>query len=445
MSTLVTPSAKSHERVTGQWDRNIEVSSKKEWFVYYAKHLFGTPIPWLFAAVICLIFVSRAGLEIASWGCALLTTGYILVDRFSNSREFEFFRLGSDFFLLGYVLVGIVTAGMASSLESGLASLSTVRWVVLLYLFAYCWELFPGINRLFYLLMSIVTLTCVYGFWQHFSGVDLIRGEALSYAPVAGHAYFNIVGFFNTPEILGAALATVLPLPTAALVLLDRKDAPLEKWLILAVILTLVLAIFWTYQPGLWLAAGMGLVTTLIMQGRNRIAFILSLAAFLLVIAFISYSSIDQMLTGVQTAADSRAEQQRLQINNHVSLWQNNTWFGVGKQAMDTGNYDPGTGNVYFLILAQSGVFGLTFYLLFILGFMLSTYRIFYEIPRTHYWHRVLTAGGLGGQLAFHMAGLYSSTLAETHTTTLFIVIVAAIGYMSEHYSRGLVPDDQSL
>ncbi len=110
MSTLVTPSAKSHERVTGRWLRDIQANTRREWFAYYAKLVIGSPIPWLFSAYVCLNFISRAGLEIAAWGCALLTALYILVDRMSSNRELQFFRVGSDFFLLGYVVIGIITA-----------------------------------------------------------------------------------------------------------------------------------------------------------------------------------------------------------------------------------------------------------------------------------------------------------------------------------------------
>jgi uncharacterized membrane protein YfcA len=56
-----------------------------------------------------------------------------------------------------------------------------------------------------------------------------------------------------------------------------------------------------------------------------------------------------------------------------------------------------------------------------------------------------LIAGGVGAQIAFHACGLYWSTMAEAITVNLFILILSAVSYVSEHYSRGLVTDDVSL
>lgn len=452
MSTLVTPSAKSHERVTGRWIRDIEVGSRKEWIIYYAKQAIGTPIPWLFPAFVCLIFLSRAGLEMSAWACATLTSLYILADQFSRTREFRFFRVGADFFLLGYVLVGLAGAINSDTWAAGIANLGTVRWVFLLYLLTYCWELFPGLNRIFFLLCGTACVAAGYGIWQHFSGLDLVRNTALAYAPVTEHAYFTITGFFNTPEILGTVLATVLPFPTAAFLLDDRRDnrrdVSLEKYAALACVLLLGLALLWTYRPGLWMAAGAGVVITMLMhgiQGRNQLTLLMTIVVFVGAALLISYGSVDRMLTEVQANELTRAERQRAQINTQVSLWRENTWIGVGRRAVSAVGYDPGTGNVYFQVLAQSGVIGLSFYLLFILSFLLATYRIFHEIPRTHHWHRVLIAGGLAAQVAFHIAGLYWSTTAEAIAMNLFVLLLASISYLSEHYSRGLVPDDDSL
>ena len=66
-NTLVTPSAKSHERITGRWMRDIEVQTRKEWAIYYLKQIIGTPIPYLIWAYAALAFFSRAGIEIAAW------------------------------------------------------------------------------------------------------------------------------------------------------------------------------------------------------------------------------------------------------------------------------------------------------------------------------------------------------------------------------------------
>ena len=445
MSTLSTPSAKAHERVTGRWLRDIQVATRKDWMVYYAKSLIGTPIPWLFAAIGILSSVSRAGSEIASWTTALLTVLYIAIDRFARTREFSFFRIGADFFLAGLALVGLIGAVTSPSISLGVATIGDLRWIFLLYTFTYCWELFPGLNRVFLFVTAAASLVAGYGIWQHFMGLDLLSGATLPDAPVKGHPYFIPTGLLGTPEAFGTLLATLIPFPAAAFFLSDRGEGWREKWIPLVVVSLFAVAILLTYRPGLWLAAGVGILVTLIMQAKRIGIFFATLAIVLGTVSFAFYDSPQSMLEGVQASESLRAERQRAQINTQVEAWQKSVAIGVGHEATEAGAYDTGTGNVYFHILAQTGVLGAALYLLFILSFLLGTYRIFQEIPSTHTWHRVMIAGGLGSQIAFHAAGLYWVTFAEALTMNLFIVILSAMSYISEHYSRGLVSDDVSL
>lgn len=445
MTSLVTPSAKSHERVKGRWVRDIAVNSPREWTLYYIKQFVGTPVPWLFSALACLLFISRAGVEVAAWLCALLTGIYIIVDRMSSNREFTFFRLGSDFLLLGYLLIVLIRAVMTESLTQALATAGDARWVLLLYLISYCWELFPGINRIFSLVVGSAVVVSIYAIWQHFTGMDLVRGQLLPFAPAIGHAYFTVSGLFGTPELFATLIASVLPFLSATFLLSEEQRQGMEKWLALLAILILTLAIFWTYRPGLWMAAIGGVLATILLKARGTLTLLGSLTALIGAVLFLTYESPDVLLKSVQEVEIIRAAEQRKQINTQVTLWQENPWLGVGHQAVDASNYDPGTGNVYFQVLAQAGILGLGFYLLFILAFMLTTYRIFREIPETHYWHRVFVAGALGAQIAFHMAGLYWSTLAEAIAVNFFVLVLSIVAYLSAHYERGLVPDDQSL
>jgi hypothetical protein len=445
VSTLATPSAKSYERVTGRWVRDIEIASKKDWVVYYIKMVVGSPVPWLMSAFVALAFTARAGLEIASWSIALLTFFYIVADRFGKTREFRLFRVGSDAFLLGFVVAGIISALCCDTISDGLNTLGAVRWVFLLYAFAYCWELFPGLNRIFSLILTAACLACGYAIWQHFSGLDLIEGTALTNAPFSEHIYFVVRGFFGTPELLATLLAVLIPFPAAAFFLRDRRDEWWELAGPLALVLLFSLVVLWSYRPGLWIATICGIAVAMVMRTKNALAFLAVFIVASAIVVFAGYGSPAQLWRGVESVEAHRTEQQRAQINSQVQLWQSSTWFGVGARANSVANYDPSTGNVYFQILAELGVVGCAFYLVFILSFLLSTYRILQEIPSTHFWHRVLITGGLGSQIAFHIAGLYWSTLSETITTSFFVFILASVAYLSEHYGRGLVPDDASL
>jgi hypothetical protein len=442
----VTPSAKAHERVTGRWLQDIVVENGKDRFAYYLKSFVGTPIPWLFSALVILSFFSRAGSEIAAWLCTILTLTYIAADRLARPREFSFFRVGSDIFLIGLVLITIITACNAATMSDAVSTLGDARWILLLYSLAYCWELFPGLNRIFFLMLSAASALSVYGIWQHFTGVDPFRGVDLAGAPVKHFAYFIPTGFFSSPEVFGTVLATVLPFSAATFLLSDRKDEWYERWLPLACTFLLGLAVFWTYRPGLWLAAFVGVAFTLLMKARSWFFLLASATIFFGTVMLVTYAgSPGEMLDGVHQAEEVRADRQREQLKAQTELWKNAMWVGVGHDAVRADHYDSSSGNVYFQILAQSGLLGGAFYLLFIVSFLLMSYRMYAEIPESHFWHRVLISGGVGSQIAFHACGLYWSTMTEAITLNLFILILSAVSYVSEHYSRGLVTDDVSL
>jgi hypothetical protein len=432
--------------VSGRWQYNLEIKTRRDQIVYYCKLAVGTPIPWLLFAFAASLSLSRAALEIASWSLAVLTSAYIFADRYAENREFRFFRIGSDLLLLGFLLSGLVTAATCSSFGDAISTIGEWRWVVLLYALAYCWQLFPGMNRIFYALLAVATAVCGYAVWQHFAGIDLLTGQTLVDAPT--RVYFLPTALFGSTEVLGTLAAIALPLLASAFVLRDRRDNRVESAIILGASLVLTAALFWTYRPGLWIAGSLGVIVAFLVKARQITVYVGSLAALVAFILFAFYSSPSKMFDRLHEVETKRSAQQREQINAEVVIWQDHPWFGAGVEAVHTterAKYDPNLGNVYFMILAQAGAFGALFYLLFILSSMLATYRIFNEIPPTHHWHRVLVAGGLGAQVAFHVAGLYWNTLAEAVTLNLYVFILASIAYLTQRYESGIVSDDSSL
>ncbi len=447
--TIVTPSAKAHERVNCRWIRDLKVTNRRDWAVYFFKSVIGSPVPWLLPAFVICAFFSRAGVEIAAWLSASLTFLYILADRFASTREFKFFRVGCDFFLVGIVLLGIISSITADSPASSVEALGSVRWVLLFYLITYCWELFPGLNRVFNLLVMASLVASLYFVWQHLTGINILDGTSLPSVPVPGKILFIPSGFFGSPEIFGTLVAITLPFPAAAFVFCDHHAGWLKRGFYLVSFGLLVVAASWTYQAGIWVSSLAALLTVMVMVPRALIgrSFKLLLVAICILgaLMFESFGSTDMFFTAIENSESLRGDQQRKQINNQVELWESSPWIGTGTKAIASPNYDPKTGNIYFQLLATSGLLGLGCYFLFILGFLLGTYRIFKEIPTTHDWHRVFISAALASQVAFHVNGLYSSTLSEDVAVNLFIVVISAVSYLIEHYSRGLVTDDKSL
>ncbi len=445
MATLETPSAKSHERVTGRWMREIHAESKRDWAVYYAKAAFGGPVPALLLIFLATVFISRAAVDVSALVFAVLVAGYVVADRFARDKEFVFFTLGADLWLMAFFLVALIGSAVNSDALGWLESMGALRWVPLAYLFAFGWRLFPGLNRVFFALCAFAGAVSAYAVAQHFVGFDLLRGGTLEFAPLKGHAYFTVAGFFPHPEVLGTVLATLLPLPVAAFMHADGREKPSIGWVALGTALLFSLAILWTYLPGLWWTALAGVAITFILQSRRRLLAVVIFSGALGAALFAAYGEPETLTSQVAAAAESRETRQRIQINAEKRVWAEHPWIGAGmegEKAPADGSLD---GNVYFHLLARTGGVGLGLYLLFALAFLQSVYRTWSEIPKANHWHRVLASGGIGGLVAFHASGLYWSTLTDSHAINLYAFLLGSLGYLRDQYENALVPDDHSL
>ena len=96
-------------------------------------------------------------------------------------------------------------------------------------------------------------------------------------------------------------------------------------------------------------------------------------------------------------------------------------------------------------MLSTTGIIGFSCYMFFILAFLLMTHRLWTEVPRSHYWHRVFVLGALGAQVAVHAGGLTQWNFGDPEVNHLFVFILAVVAYMNERYLRGIVPDDYAL
>jgi hypothetical protein len=422
-----------------------------------------------------LLATSRAATEIASWGLAILTLFYIATDSFARNREFQFFRLGPDISLAACLFAGIlsIVSSMAIAANSASASLDTLgllleglghlRWIPLLYLFVYAWELFPGLNRIIVALVGTVTTVAVLAWIQHFQGVDWLTGESLVRAPTGEIPYYVPRGFLGSTEALATLFACTLPFPVAAACLRREGDeTDRVTWIGFGLAVVIALALVFTYRPGLWWAGGAGALALLLFPGDRRLKLLASIAVAIAAVWFLLFFAFDfgaktpaaSVWTMINVEEAKREEVHRAQMNSLVTVWETSPLLGVSgsvsdldslasKRTSDAARYE--SVNIYFLMLARSGIVGLVLYLAFVLHHLLNTLRLFHEIPESHHRHRVLAAGCFASQCAFHVAGLFWSTMTEAFSMNLFILVGSMSLYMTEHYAHGLVPDDNAL
>ncbi len=474
-----SPSARRREHIRGRWNYKVDLSIGQEKTVHALKQVLGVPIPWLMVLLPVLLATSRAATEIASWGLAILTLFYIATDSFARHREFQFFRLGPDLSLAACLFAGIlsivssmaITAGSASSsldtIGLLLEGLGHLRWIPLLYLFVYAWELFPGLNRIVVALVGTVSAVAVLAWIQHFQGIDWLTGESLVRAPTGDIPYFVPRGFLGSTEALATLFACALPFPVAAACLRREGDeTDRVTWIGFGVAVVIALALVFTYRPGLWWAGASGALALLLFPGDRRLKLLSSIAAAIAAVWFLLFFAFD-FGTSSSTAAPTahvwnlikddearREEVHRAQMNSLVTVWESSPLLGVSGAVsdLDSGSPQPSAEaaryesvNIYFLILARSGIVGLVLYLAFVLHHLLNTLRLFHEIPESHHRHRILAAGCFASQCAFHVAGLFWSTMTEAFSMNLFILVGSMSLYMTEHYAHGLVPDDNAL
>ncbi|MBN8539637.1 MAG: O-antigen ligase family protein [Deltaproteobacteria bacterium] len=470
-----TPSARRREHVRGRWSYSADLSIGREKTIHAFKQILGLPIPWLMVLLPVLLATSRAATEIASWGLAILTLFYIATDSFARNREFQFFRLGPDISLAACLFAGIlsIVSSMAIAANSASASLDTLgllleglghlRWIPLLYLFVYAWELFPGLNRIIVALVGTVTTVAVLAWIQHFQGVDWLTGESLVRAPTGEIPYYVPRGFLGSTEALATLFACTLPFPVAAACLRREGDeTDRVTWIGFGLAVVIALALVFTYRPGLWWAGGAGALALLLFPGDRRLKLLASIAVAIAAVWFLLFFAFDfgaktpaaSVWTMINVEEAKREEVHRAQMNSLVTVWETSPLLGVSgsvsdldslasKRTSDAARYE--SVNIYFLMLARSGIVGLVLYLAFVLHHLLNTLRLFHEIPESHHRHRVLAAGCFASQCAFHVAGLFWSTMTEAFSMNLFILVGSMSLYMTEHYAHGLVPDDNAL
>lgn len=446
-SPLATPSAKAHERVTGRWNRNIVVENSRDRFFYFLKHIAGTPAMWLLPIFIITLFVSRAALEISTWGFAACVLIYIVADGFSKTKEFTSYRFGSgsDFALIGFFLTAVIGTCVMVPWPETINGLLAIRWIILAYIFIFGLDLFPGLNRLYFIMIFGALVLSGYGFFQHFAGFDQVRGGNLTLEPFKDHAYYQVIGFFSSPRVMPTLLAMAIPFPAAAYLFAEKRISATVRFSLLPVICVLSLALMWSYQPGIWVAGFAGVVALAILQFRRMFSLFGSVAVFIIAVLFIAYGSPQNFSEQLKPQEEVAAATQRQELGKQLNAFSEAPFLGNGTGSSTTEKMNRDFGSVYFQLLAETGVVGIIFFFVFVLGSLLTAYRLLQEIPNSYYWHRTIVAGTMGSQIAFLAAGLHWPTLREPLVTYLFIFELAVISYVTEQYRRGLVSDDYAL
>jgi hypothetical protein len=294
------------------------------------------------------------------------------------------------------------------------------------------------------------------GIYQTFTGHRFVPG--LFSSVEENHFWPSLFAAHGTLEAsteFALLLSTFLPLPLSAWLLETERFSP-QRMLALAgglvigaaLLMNLRFEVFWVV-----------LISSLLLIYMTKKKYFLLLLGPLALLWF-SLDFWDFKQTIVTHLFDSAIwpwEMRQEIIDQQLKLFEGNPWLGIGFNQ----NFDSlieffssqgiahqgisGAPNAYFQLLITTGVLGLSLYLLYVLSSLLTTHRLYSNIPKSHYWHRVFALTSLGVQVAFHVSGLFVWTFGYVSMTYTFAFFLALSAYMAKHYEKGIVPDDQAL
>jgi len=416
------------------------------------------PIPIFILLYSVSLMTSMSGMEIFGIGTCVLTLLYIIANYFFKMREFHLFRLGVEVPLACFLIVVYLGLVLNAPDSDHFFEMGQQRWIIMLYLLTYAFELFPGLNRIINTLMVVSSLVAIYAIFEHFTGIDLIRGDnrAVTPAPVADAHVFQSAGFFGHHLSYGYSFGQIICFPFAAL-LLSRKKTRLQRLGFAVSCLIIGMSLFWTYGRGVWIAVAFAFfVMSLYVSKKTVIYFLLTFG----LVGGIFYSvnpGFQERLSSIWADGFHSNEDRRVLWKANLEMFNDYPWIGIGYQQNEprtqeyykklgiTHEFGGHAHNNYIQMLATTGILGFFCYMLFILSFLLMTQRLWSDIPETHFWHRVIVLGALGSQVAFHVGGLTQWDFGDAVVRHLYVFILAMVAYMAERYSRGIVPDDYAL
>lgn len=386
------------------------------------------------------VLTTMAGMEIFGWLSFLIGLSVVWQMRSPSFPARPLFMAG-DISLLALLLMIIASAVFkAPDSSDKVFIIGNARFVLLFLGLRLGLETlsFDKMEKAFRAILVIMFLIGLYGIFQHFTGIDYIRGhrEPVSKVYFEDGFAFRTRGMWGHPVTFGHSMSMSL-----CMLLGYAIFAPRSKWKLIAIAASGVcaLALLWSYTRGAWIGAAAAVFVMSLYLGRKvAIASILSGLILIGGGAAVSEKFRDRLQSIVSMTNQSNTE--RLDVwRANIAMFKDNPILGVGYGVNEEiiGDYYAKLGitqefgghahNNYLQFLSGTGLLGFAAYTAFSLVFLWMTHRLLRTLPREQYWLRAIALGALGAQVALHVGGLTECNFKDAEVNHQYMLILALL------------------
>lgn len=365
-----------------------------------------------------------------------LLTGYILVDRFSSSREFRLSIQPVDLALLLWVAV-LLAAELRSPLNVG----EYVAWPLFAWLVCWSLELFPGLHRHVFSLMVVAPIGAFFILFQQFGEVSL------AFPGLSAEWEESVTGLRSFGLFSNAASVTVTLAFQLALLASSLLNPPVKRSFWRTCLLALGFSGVWLALVSMesWaaMAVAAGAIGVVLMYFHRTLfgIFVILVTTVYLARPWDGSVSFTRFTTWLERG-ETVTEMKRVVAQSHVASFSAAPVVGEGLQHP---HYTPVSSNLYLDLLRSVGSIGFVLFFVLMIALILKAHRLFGEIPQTHALHRVLLVSIVAGFAAFLVLGLFTSPMKNTFVLMWLAWLWGVLRYLDLRYSGGLVPDDHSI
>lgn len=448
MSRIFTPSERTRRNTNPQPVNTNSSGIRRSRYLVLLKNIVGAPIPFLWVILAISLFT---GYDFHKWlalAIACFTAFYIVLDRFSHSREFRFFHLGIEIPLgLLFVFLGLTNLQSGSDFFSR-SVYDLASWSILLYLLTYSLNLFPGLNR-FFLSFSITGFgyICI-SIWQYFTGTSLLWG---SQAPSFISPLQTGLSMLSGPHSFVSGCLVLYAL--SFFVYKKRKFSPLGA--IFAILLLLSSLSLLIGQKIVFLSAFAipSFYYCIFVSKKLFRDLLLSAMGF-----FILFTAA-QNLDFTKSLLNSEKEIENIKIEKEYwrekfETYGDNIWLGKEQFVEKIDFLGAGVNeaqifhfesNYYLNMLTEQGIIHLALIILIFLVVLFKTMNLLGDIPDTHHWHKVFAFSLICTHIFLFISFMDMIPWYSGQITSLMLCFFAISFYMADAYTKQIVPDDQSL